>query len=314
MHLIETDVRLGILRVDPTQLCQQFLTAVPCASPDNLVHIIIMSDAGGMPEMPVGPFTPDESSFELWLERSNFVGGELAAVAYGMHALLFGLCVYVMTQRRADLKMYRWSLVYIFALFICGTLNLAFGIKWNQMIWIDNRNFPGGPNAFVGMMFSDPINVASNAAYVTGAILADAFVLWRCFVIWNRNFLVIIFPAFMFLGTVVCGIIALFQASQPGANLWTRVTVNFLIPYFSLSIALNIIVTLMIVGYLLGHRRSIQATIGKQHAKQYTSIIAMVTESAALYSAFSLIFIIAYGRNDPAQNLFLPVLGQVQVR
>ena len=35
------------------------------------------ADAGGMSEMPVGPFTPDESSFELWLERSNFVGGEL---------------------------------------------------------------------------------------------------------------------------------------------------------------------------------------------------------------------------------------------
>lgn len=108
------------------------------------------------------------------------------------------------------------------------------------------------------------------------------------------------------------GIIALFQASQPGANLWTHVTVNFLIPFFSLSISLNIIVTAMIVGFLMSHRRSIQATIGKQHAKQYTSIIAMVVESAALYTIFSVIFIITYGRNSPAQNLFLPVLGQVQ--
>ncbi|KZV92734.1 hypothetical protein EXIGLDRAFT_577114, partial [Exidia glandulosa HHB12029] len=207
---------------------------------------------------------------------------------------------------------YRWSLLYVFALFICGTLNLAFGIKWNQMIWIDDRNFPGGPNAFVSIMFSDPINVTSNAAYLTGNILADAFVLWRCFIIWNSNILIILFPVLMFLGTFVCGIFVMVQTSQPGANLWTRVTVNFLIPYFSLSIALNIIVTLMIVGYLFSHRRSIEASIGKQHAKQYTSVIAMVTESAALYSVFSIIFIIAYGRNDPAQNLFLPALGQVQ--
>lgn len=41
-----------------------------------------------------------------------------------MHALLFGLCVYVMTQKRADIKLYRWSLVYITLLFITGTLNV----------------------------------------------------------------------------------------------------------------------------------------------------------------------------------------------
>ncbi|KZV78030.1 hypothetical protein EXIGLDRAFT_692990 [Exidia glandulosa HHB12029] len=38
----------------------------------------------------------------------------------------------------------------------------------------------------------------------------------------------------------------------------------------------------------------------------------MLVESAALYSAFSLIFIVAYGRNSPVQNLFLPPLAQIQ--
>ena len=103
----------------------------------------------------------------------------------------------------------------------------------------------------------------------------------------------------------------LVQISQPNLSLWS--SLNFSVPYFSLSLSLNVIVAILIVTRLLLERRKIVAALGKQHAKQYVSIAAMIIESAALYSVFSLTFLGLYGANHPVQNIFLQVLPQIEV-
>ena len=40
----------------------------------------------------------------------------------------------------------------------------------------------------------------------------------------------------------------------------------------------------------------------------------MIVESAALYSAFSITFLVLYGLNHPVQNIFLQILPQIEVR
>ena len=99
---------------------------------------------------------------------------------------------------------------------------------------------------------------------------------------------------------------------QPNANLWTKTTVNFGIPYWSISASLNILVTLLIVLRLLYVRRRLSKALSSSHTRTYISIATMLVESAALYSTTALIFIITYARNSAVQNLVLPVLGQVQ--
>ena len=105
-------------------------------------------------------------------------------------------------------------------------------------------------------------------------------------------------------------ILLLVQLSQPGSNLWTHVSISFGIPYWSISIALNVIVTLLIVGRLVYWRRKISFI---QSSNLYTSIITMLVESAALYTIFALIFVISYALNSMVQNVLLPVLGHIQV-
>lgn len=108
------------------------------------------------------------------------------------------------------------------------------------------------------------------------------------------------------------GVILLFQLTQPNANLWTVTTVNFGIPYWSISVGLNILVTSLIVARLYLMRRRTRAVLTSNHTKTYTSVASMLIESAALYSFLALVFIITYARNSNVQNLVLPVLGQIQ--
>lgn len=108
--------------------------------------------------------------------------------------------------------------------------------------------------------------------------------------------------------------IALMVAIKNGGDFWGPKAVNFGISYWSLSIGLNILLTILIGGKLWSMRSKVHSAMGKQHAGPYTSLLSMLIESAALYSIWGMVFIIMYGRNSPAQNLFLPPLGQVQVR
>jgi hypothetical protein len=58
------------------------------------------------------------------------------------------------------------------------------------------------------------------------------------------------------------GIITLYLASQPGSSLWSGITVNFGLPYFTISVGLNVILTLMISARLILHSRNIRGAMG----------------------------------------------------
>jgi len=53
--------------------------------------------------------------------------------------------------------------------------------------------------------------------------------------------------------------------------------------------------------------------MGARYGSNYISLVSMLVESAALYSAWALAFLITFARESAIQNLLLPALGQVQV-
>lgn len=102
-----------------------------------------------------------------------------------------------------------------------ATVNLGLGIKWNEMIWIDDRNYPGGPIGFLFNEFGLPLSTAGSASYVVNNFLTDLMVvstntlylelgvwsslgwilffnlivkLHRAWVIWSYNYYVIAIP------------------------------------------------------------------------------------------------------------------------
>lgn len=94
---------------------------------------------------------------------------------------------------------------------------------------------------------------------------------------------------------------------------WVAGSINFTAPYFWLSLALNMTMTIAICARLLFFRTRVRKVLGHNHGSDYTSIAAMVVESAAIYSAFSLCFLIPFALNHPIQNTFIQMLGEVQV-
>jgi len=53
--------------------------------------------------------------------------------------------------------------------------------------------------------------------------------------------------------------------------------------------------------------------LGPGHAAECTTFVAMVIESAAVYTTFALLFLIPFLVNNPVSYTFLQVIGEAQV-
>jgi hypothetical protein len=112
------------------------------------------------------------------------------------------------------------------------------------------------------------------------------------------------------------GILYLIQLSTTSP--WGNSTLNWTIPFLSLSISFNIIVTLAIIGRLYYFRRAFVSAMGNSSSvgapeEHYTSIAAMLIESSFLTSTFSILCIVPFARGSTVANLFLQPIGQIQV-
>jgi hypothetical protein len=102
-------------------------------------------------------------------------------------------------------------------------------------------------------------------------------------------------------------------AGQPEGSLWAPTVKRFGLPYWALSMTLNLLVTILIVGRIFWARKRLRALLGPNYGKTYTGIAAMLIESAAPYALVSFVLIVLYGIGNIANVLFVPVYCQVQV-
>jgi hypothetical protein len=113
----------------------------------------------------------------------------------------------------------------------------------------------------------------------------------------------------------VLGSMLLVTLHEPGGNFTQSLTFDLFTTYWSLEVAVNLLLTTLIVGKLLYMRHRLRS-IGQVdvHQSPYVSLSAMLVESSALFTAFGLAFLISYVRNDNFDGIVLPMCAQVQVR
>ena len=111
------------------------------------------------------------------------------------------------------------------------------------------------------------------------------------------------------------GTMLIYQTSQPNSSIWNTVAIDFGVPYFSISLSLNILLTLLIVIRLAMHSKNIRNAMGAPTGTSglYETIITVLVESCAIYAVTSLLFVAPWGAKSHVADIFLPVLGEIQV-
>jgi hypothetical protein len=149
-------------------------------------------------------------------------------------------------------------------------------------------------------------------------------------VIWERNLLVTIVPILTYLSVVGTGIALNLLCADVhfGGTLTFSEAQSISIPtaFWSLSVSLNVLTTLLVAAKLLAHRRQMLALgVHGVHdsVREYTSVVGILAESAALYAVLGCIYIGLFVHNvpvgDPFSSLFAaasylcPALIQLRV-
>ena len=97
---------------------------------------------------------------------------------------------------------------------------------------------------------------------------------------------------------------------------WSSIVMRFCIPYLSISVSLNVLLTLMIVIRLVLHGRNVRTATGSPAGigGLYNTIATMLIESSALYAVTSLLVICPSFTGSYAEDVFYPILVEIQVR
>ncbi|KAF9527836.1 hypothetical protein CPB83DRAFT_884029 [Crepidotus variabilis] len=249
------------------------------------------------------------ASVALWAERSLLVGVFLAAVAFGVHLTLFILCFRALIRGQRT-RSNRFFLFYICLMFTLGNIGNGLNIKLSQMSFIDHRDWPGGPSAYV-VQTTNILGLACNLTYIISSWLQDGLLVYRFYIFWHGIPYLLALPITMFATSTILSIFLMVRLTQPGITLWMKISIDIATPYWAISIALNVLITAFISARLLHMRHTLRKVLSVT-GQEYLSITAMLVESAALYTTNGLIFLASYSCGSPVSNLALSTLGQTQ--
>jgi hypothetical protein len=98
---------------------------------------------------------------------------------------------------------------------------------------------------------------------------------WRDSVLWLRALLTFF---------SVLSIITLVEYAIPGTSMFSGESIRLTVPWVSLSVGLNIVVTSMICFRVLRMRTIVREVLSPEMSRMYTSIVAILIESAAPFS------------------------------
>ncbi|TBU24626.1 hypothetical protein BD311DRAFT_790911 [Dichomitus squalens] len=256
-------------------------------------------------------YGPDEDENTIDLERYFVAGDFITGTGFGVQLVLWTTCVMYFWR---DRKRRGWR-----AIFLIGYLSVLISIQFIycidqantvQVMYVDNRNYPGGPWQYFLNLQDIVLKLGFYATLFVGTFLCDLIVLWRCYVIWTISgrpvaCAVVAFPTLILIGSFVMGTLWTLQSSHPGLSLYSKEPLAFGTAYYALSLGLNIVLTALILLKLLMYRHKHLVHLPPEHSSQYLSLVALIIESAALYSAFAVMFLVSYGLNKPINQIWL---------
>ncbi|KAJ3557030.1 hypothetical protein NP233_g11841 [Leucocoprinus birnbaumii] len=139
-------------------------------------------------------------------------------------------------------------------------------------------------------------HVLSVVSFSLNTLIADFVTVWRCWMIWNRDWRVSALPILLVLsGTAFCIISAIFQIEP---NVLSSSNFNrfaqFSLIYFIFSLASMTISTALMVYRII----SVGPSTGFHLEKGYRKVVEIIVESAALYCIALVIFLPFLVRDD----------------
>lgn len=270
------------------------------------------------------PHAPKVSHSEYLTEKAYFAGGLIGPILYGITIALFAKCIRaLLSPVDRTSRSIRWGImVHTVIMFLFVTIFVAVSFAAQPICYVDNRKYPGvngkGPGPvgyFANIVYFKAINLIPNTMFLLNNWLADGILLHRCFALYAGSYWIIAFPCLMYLVSIGMGIMFTYVKPDNNRPTISSMAHDFGISYFSISLSLNIFLTLMIITRLVLHNMAVRITpeTPTGAARIYKTIVTMLIESFALRAGSILLFIGTWASGSSVEYLFFPVLAATEV-
>ncbi|KAL1742352.1 hypothetical protein HDZ31DRAFT_84191 [Schizophyllum fasciatum] len=217
--------------------------------------------------------------------RAEILGTVTETMFYGIYFVLFVRCLEVIRQRHVEGKLMVLLLTTSLLLFALITIHMCIS-TWRNLDAFTGPHAAVMPNAaeiFFAEHVFDHIDRLKNALYV----------LYRCYMVYERQWVWILFPVAIFLGDFGFGIYGIYMLCTQGdvPDLIKSQIVDRIKYFYLITMILNIVCTVMIAAkILLIQRRTNRSGIADAVRTLNTTVIIII-ESAALYSVALIVLI-----------------------
>jgi len=235
------------------------------------------------------------------LVMSTLISWWIVGPLYGINICVFILCVHVLQMK--GLK--KWNLM----MFSVAAVQFAIATGHVISIVVQLIRAFGGTSIRTSYILdpSSPEYRAEQFLYLMNCLIGDAILIWRLWIIWQRNFWLSSPFVVLCLATAVTGftaVVHLTHLSATDAVFLPRVH-NWLIATWCLSIATQFGATLMI-GYRIW--TSIKRNTNNIRESRL-AVLWILVESGALYSVTT-IFLLGFSATN-ISPIFVAALGQI---
>lgn len=224
------------------------------------------------------------------VDKAWLVGILVEGVLYGIHIVLFGFSLTFLVWRRGKTNI-NWLMLLSTCVIFCAS-TAHFGVAFNNLVtaFITKRDEPGGPAAVIN---SADLVFPINLMFSINNFLGDCILTYRCWVVWQKDLRVALVPILLLLVYVASAIVGLYNFHQEAkyGNHFTAGIADFGTASFAVSLALNILMTSLIAGRIYSLARQNRIALSARHTKQYMSIIGIILESGALFTAAQVVFL-----------------------
>ncbi|RDX54047.1 hypothetical protein OH76DRAFT_1059011 [Lentinus brumalis] len=233
----------------------------------------------------------------ILIDSSELAGLAIEGPLYGVFICLFGVCGYDLYRRRASGEtQISWPMIVAGVLLVVlATARFVVDVSYLFIAFI-HRDTREARLEFLQDVTAD-IFITKHAIFITSLLVGDLFVNYRCWVVWGKNFWVVIIPLSLSVVAAGSGYYALWGYTHlTGQSIFAQQ--RPLKIFFSASLVANALATSLLASRIWYMDRTGTHALDLEGAEhKLTPVIRIILESGLLNAAFLFAFVmtLAFG-------------------
>ncbi|KAF8068856.1 hypothetical protein FPV67DRAFT_1668910 [Lyophyllum atratum] len=214
------------------------------------------------------------------------------------------------------LKSNRSMLTAVLSMFVFSTLNLALGLVRILQGVIYNTRSGGGAVEQLGLNW---VNIVKPLTVNLQIMVADTVLIYRCWVVYNKSWQIVIFPIFLWLAGLACTTVNMYTQGMltSGSRVNGGILFAGITAFWTATMTLNLYATTMIVIRIwrvvnqaaITHKLSPFAS--EQPQSRLQNIMRIIVESGLVYTVVTIVVFVSHVTGS--NSIYITTAAEMQI-